>query len=424
MNMLPGRRGLLAVRADASGVVEIRGLIDQLNRTHADFRAENDRRLKEVEARGSADPLTVEKVETLNAAIAQIQSALDDQTRRVAALTLAGAPAETPEAREHRDAFRAFVRHGVGAVAPGQPIQNRGSSFSDPDGGFRAPSTVEQTITRVLAQTVAMRGLAQTRTFGGSSYVKYKSLGGAGSGWVGESDTGAARPETNTPQLARMDFVPGEVYAEPATTNVLLDDADYDVEGWYADEVATEFVEREGAAFISGDGVKKPRGFLSYDTVLNASYAWGRIGYVATGGASGFAAANPADAFLDTIYALKAGYRNNASWLMSDLTAATVRKFKDGQGNYLWQPTVAAGQPSTFMGYPVATDDNMPAVAANAFPVAFADWRQAYLIADRTGTRVMRNPYKVNGLVFFYTTRRVGGGVQNFEAIKLLRCEA
>lgn len=414
-------RGMVAPpRADAAPTpAQFTAMIEAVNKTFAEFREANDRRIAELEKKGAADPILAEKVEKLNAALSAQQAALDEANRRMAALTLgSGSDPDTPEAREHREKFQGWLRGRIDA---------RTTTYSDPDGGFLVPTEIDRSVTRILSQTLAMRRLAQTQPISASSYVKHKSLGGAGSGWVGESDTGAARGETSTPTLVRMEFTPGEVYAEPYATQQALDDLEVDVESWLAGEVATTFSEREGAAFISGDGIKKPRGFLDYPLVVNTSYAWGSIGFVATGSTSGFIAASPtagpADCFIDAIYALKPGYRQNARWLMNDLLAARCRKFRDGQGNYLWQPATVAGQPSMFLGYGVETDDNMPDVGSGNCPVAFADWRQAYLIVDRTGTRVLRNPFKVNGLVAFYTTRRVGGGVQNFEAIKVLRCQ-
>lgn len=185
-----------------------------------------------------------------------------------------------------------------------------------------------------------------------------------------------------------------------------------------------EFAEAEGAAFVSGTGILQPRGLLSYDTVANASYAWGSVGYVASGAAADFTTSNPADKLIDMVHALRAGYRQGASWLMNDLTAAKIRKFKAGDGNFLWQPSLQVGQPSTLLGYAAYTDDNMPDVGANAFSVAFADFRRAYLIVDRVGIRVLRDPFTNKPNVHFYTTKRVGGGIQNFEAIKLLKIAA
>ena len=416
-------RGLMSARAEGAppGVAEIKAMVEGINRTFAEFREANDKRLAEIEKKGSADPVLAEKVDKLNAQLTEQQKGLDEASKRMASLTLGGGPtgSETPEAREHREAFQSWMRGRIEA---------RTTTYSDPDGGFLAPPTLDTAVTRIVGTMVAMRRLAQVMSISAASYVKFKSLGGATAGWVGESDTGSARGETATPRLARMEFTPGEIYAEPYATQQSLDDMVLDVEAWLAEEVSITFSEMEGAAFLLGDGVKKPRGLLTYDNVPNASYAWGKIGYVKTGDANAFvaagSAAGPADAFIDLVYALKAAYREGASWLVNDLTAARMRKFRDGDGNYLWQPSIQAGQPSMFLGYPVDTDDNMPDVGAGAFPAAFGNFRQAYLIVDRTGVRVLRNPYKVNGLVAFYTTKRVGGGVQNFEAVKLLKVEA
>jgi HK97 family phage major capsid protein len=227
-----------------------------------------------------------------------------------------------------------------------------------------------------------------------------------------------------TPELAELEYVPGEIYAEPHTTQEILDDGELDVEGWLRDEVAIEFAEEEGAAFINGNGVKKPRGILQYDTVINTNYAWGKIGFTKTGAAAAFAASDPLDAVVDLIHSLKAAYRQNATFMMNDLVLGAVRKFKDGDGNYMWQPSIQAGQPSLLFGYPVETDDNMPDLSANVFPVAFGDFRRAYLIVDRVGVRTIRDDVTTKGRVKFYTTKRVGGGIQNFEAIKLLKCAA
>jgi HK97 family phage major capsid protein len=214
------------------------------------------------------------------------------------------------------------------------------------------------------------------------------------------------------------------MYANPMTTQGMLDDGIVDIAAWLADEVNITFAEQEGAATMTGNGVKRPRGLFAYDTVANASYAWGSVGFVVSGGASGFASSAPADALIELYHALKQGYRNNGVFLTSDATLAAMRKFKDGQGNYLWAPPTVADAPSTILGKPVRTDDNCPAVAANAFPVAFGDFKRAYLMVDRQGIRVLRDPYTNKPYVGFYTTKRVGGGIANFEAVKLLKIAA
>jgi HK97 family phage major capsid protein len=213
-----------------------------------------------------------------------------------------------------------------------------------------------------------------------------------------------------------------ELYANPATTQTLLDDAFVDIGQWLADEVSITFAEQEGLAFINGTGVKKPRGILGYTTVADANYAWGKIGYLGTGGAA--FAADPAglDKLISMVYALKQGYRTNASFLANRTTIGVIRQMKDSQGHYQWQPSSQIGEPPTLLGYPIVDDDNMDDLGANKYPVAFADFKRAYVIVDRIGTRVLRDPFSNKPYVSFYTTKRVGGGVQNFEAIKLLKC--
>jgi len=201
-----------------------------------------------------------------------------------------------------------------------------------------------------------------------------------------------------------------------------LDDAGFDVESELAQDIAEAFSELEGAAFITGSGVGRPKGITQYDTIANTSWAWGKLGFIVTGNASNFAASNPADPLITLVYSLKSVYRQNASWVMNSTVAGTIRKFKDGQGNYLWQPSTILGQPDMLLGYPVFTDDNMPDVGSNTFPVAFGDFQRGYTIIDRLGLRVLRDPYTNKPFVNFYTIKRVGGGVANYEAIKLLKC--
>jgi HK97 family phage major capsid protein len=194
-----------------------------------------------------------------------------------------------------------------------------------------------------------------------------------------------------------------------------------DIETWLASEVQIVFAEQEGAAFISGNGTTQPKGILSYTNVAEGSWAWGSIGYVASGAAGAFAASNPSDALLDLAYTPKQAYRANASWVMNCKVEAAIRKVKDTTGNYIWQPGLAAGQPATLFGFPVAVAEDMPDIAANSYSIAFGDFARGYLVVDRVGIRVLRDPYSAKPYVLFYTTKRVGGGVQNFEAIKLMK---
>jgi HK97 family phage major capsid protein len=212
-----------------------------------------------------------------------------------------------------------------------------------------------------------------------------------------------------------------ELYAMPAATATLLEDTAVNIDEWLAAEVEDAFAVQEGTAFVTGDGVNKPKGFLSYTTVANASWTWGNMGYLASGSAGAFPVSNPSDVLVDLIYAVKAGYRQNATFVMNRKTQATVRKFKDSGGAYLWQPPAQAGGRASLMTFPVIEAEDMPDVAANSLSIAFGDFGRGYLVVDRTGVRVLRDPFTAKPYVLFYTTKRVGGGVQDFDAIKFVK---
>lgn len=415
MGMMPAGafRGIALARADASDPNKI---LAELQRTFEAFKVENDARLSK-----KADVVIDEKVDRINAAVSDMQAALTEANIKIATMAVNGngSGKDDPVKAEHRDAFSRFFRRGVDAGLRDLEVKAKLTTQSDPDGGYLVPEEMSTTIDRVLGVVSVMRQIANVMPVGAPVYKKIVNMGGAGYGWVGEEQ---ARPETGTPTLKELAFTVMEMYANPATTQTMLDDGITDIAAWLADEVQITFAEQEGAAYIAGNGVNKPRGVLSYPTVANASYAWGSLGFTVTGGAAAFASSNPADAMVDLYYSLKQGYRSGASWLMSDAVMSTVRKFKDGQGNYLWAPPSAAGEVATILSKPVYNDDNMPALGANAFPVAFGDFRRGYMILDRTGIRVLRDPFTNKPYVHFYTTKRVGGGVSNFEAIKLLKC--
>ena len=244
------------------------------------------------------------------------------------------------------------------------------------------------------------------------------SITGPAVGWVAET---AARPQTATATLAELQFPTMELYAMPAATASLLDDTVVDLDQWIPSEVEAAFAEQEGTAFVTGNGTNKPKGFLDYTKVAEASWGWGKIGYIVTGVSGALPASNPSDVLIDLVYALKAGYRQNANWVMNRKTQAAIRKLKDADGNYLWQPPAAAGQRAMLMGFPLVEAEDMPDAGANTTPIAFGDFARGYLVVDRTGVRVLRDPYSAKPYVLFYTTKRVGGGVQDFDAIKLLK---
>jgi HK97 family phage major capsid protein len=362
--------------------------------------------------------------EEANALIEPINAEIDRLSAALTAAQLGGGAGDglSADQRTHRDTFATWFRRGDRAIdADMRALEvNAGlTTQSDPDGGYLVPVDMEQGIDRVMGTVSAMRMMARVVNISGDTYKKLVNMGGAGAGWVGEEDD---RPETGTPTLREIAINTGELYANPAATQTLLDDARIDIAAWLADEVSIEFAEQESEAFITGSGIKKPRGILSYDTVANASYAWGKVGFVVTGAATAFASSNPADAMIDLLFALRQGYRNGAAFLTSDSVMATIRKWKDGQGNYLWSPPSTAEQVGTILGKPVYTDDYMDGLGAGKFPVAVADWKRAYTIADRMGVRILRDPFTNKPFVHFYTTKRVGGGITNFEAIKFLKC--
>jgi len=409
-------RGMGRVRAET----DPNKVLADLQRAFQSFKDENDARLK-----AKADVVVDEKVARISASITDMQAALDESNARLAALASgAGGPGRTtanPHAAAYRAGFERYFRKGVEADLGDLAVKASLRSNADPEGGYTVPEEMDSAITELLRTTSIVRSLATVITVGSATYKKLVNRQGAGTGWVGET---SARPETGTPVLSALEFPTMELYANPAATRALLDDSAIDIAAWLANEVNGEFAEAEGAAFVSGNGVARPRGLLDYPTIANASYAWGSLGFIASGAAATLAASNPADRILDLVYALRAGYRQNATWLMNDLTTATVRKIKDGQGNYLWQPSIQVGQPATLLGYAAQTDDNMPDIGANAFPIAFGDFRRGYLVTDRQGVRVLRDELTNKPYVHFYTTKRVGGGVQNFEAIKLLKIAA
>jgi HK97 family phage major capsid protein len=372
------------------------------------FKEANDERLEQIEKRMAADIVTVEKVERIN-------KALDDLTLKMKRPHLG--VGEKPQPTEHKRAFEAYVRkgetHGL------FDLEAKAMSIgSNPDGGYLVPAETETEIGRLLSNASPMRAISDVRQVSAAVYKKPFAITGAASGWVGET---AARPETASATLAELSFPAMELYAMPAATQTLLEDAAVNIDEWVADEVRIAFAEQENAAFVSGDGSNKPKGFLSYTTIAEASWAWDKIGYLATGVSGDFPASDPADKLIDLVYTLKSGYRANAHWVLNRSTQAEIRKIKDGDGNYIWRPGDQAGQSPTLMGFPIAETEDMPDIAANSFALAFGDFGRGYLVVDRVGIRILRDPFSAKPYVLFYTTKRVGGGVQDFNAIKLLK---
>jgi len=398
--------------------VEGAAAFTDLHRAFEAFRETNDERLTQLETRMGSDVVTDEKLQRIDRALEETKSRLD---RAMLAAARPQLSSDTREddlmMREHKAAFRAYMRNGESAGLK-QLEEKAMSGNSGPDGGYLVAPPVERDILRRLANISPIRAVATVREISTSSYRKAFSLTGPATGWVAEADL---RPQTNNQQNVNMSFPAMELYAMPAATQNLLDDAAVDIEQWIASEIDTVFAEQEGNAFITGNGANKPTGLLAYPKVAQASWSNGKTGYLTTGVAANFAASNPSDNLVDLIYSLRTGYRQNASFLMSRKTQALIRKFKATTGEYLWAPPASIGAPATLMNFPVIESEDMPDVAADSFSVVFADFRRAYLIVDRRGIRVLRDPYSAKPYVLFYTTKRVGGGIQDFDAIKLLK---
>ncbi len=392
---------------------------DEFMRTFQAFKEANDERLDAIARRG--DVLLDEKVDRINGAIDAQQRHLEQIALKSARPTLETSLRPRHAAnREHKSAFESYVRGGETAAL--RALETKALSVSsNADGGYLVPPELEREIGQRLATISPIRGIASVREISGNVYKKPFMLTGPATGWVGETD---ARTQTASPTLDALSFPAMELYAMPAATATLLDDSAVNIDEWIASEVELTFAVQEGAAFVAGDGVNKPKGFVSYTAVANASWSWGNLGYIASGAAGAFASTDPSDKLVDLIYALKAGYRQNAAFVMNRKTQAAIRKFKDSGGAYLWQPPEQAGGRASLMTFPLVEAEDMPDVAANSLAVAFGDFRRGYLIVDRTGVRVLRDPYSAKPYVLFYTTKRVGGGVQDFDAIKVMKFSA
>ena len=407
---------------------DIKGLLEKQGRAFEEFKgalaAEEKARTTESEAK------TAKLNDELTRLAKDIKSAND---RAEAAESAAARPnrgdgtKSTPEEIAYKAGFFDYLRKG-NENGLRDLEQKALVTSSNADGGYTVRPELDTMIDRVARAVTVMRSLATVRTINGRSLKKITTKSGAAIGGWGNETT--APTETGTPALVELELTPGTLWAEPRTTQEFLEDSDQNVEQWLADEVGIAFNEQEEAAFITsttGTGVNRPRGFLLETPIANASYAWGSIGYIASGAAGAFATASssvsPVDAFADLLHALKPVYRANGRWLMADATVATVRKFKDGSGNLQWRPGVTVSEPyvELFLGKPIEYSDSMPVVASNSYSVAFADWKRAYTIVDRLGTQIIRDALTAKPYVKFYTRRRVGGAVTNFEAIKLMK---
>lgn len=426
-------------------VKTIADAIDKINNAFEEYKKTNDQRIESIKSGSSTEALDAKlaRIDEHINAITEAKSRLEKLETKLSRPGLGGVSGadESREEAEYKSAFCEWIRAPqdserksrvesagkalLAAKSKGGEREARAAQVvttTGAAGGYALPEVIESTILRILRDVSPMRQIATVRTVGSTDYKELVDINGAAFEWLGETDT---RNQTNTSDLYEIVPTFGMASAKPQASEESLDDLFFNVEDWLITSATEAIDQGEGAAFVSGNGTKKPTGFLAGPAPVataDASRAFGTLQYVA----SAQAAALPTslDTFYDLIYSLRARYRRNASWATNKLTLASVRKYKDTTGQYLWQPTITAGQPDTFMGYPVAELEDMPVVAANAFPIAFGDFKEGYLIADRVGLRMTRDEITTPGFIKFYVRRRVGGKLRNTEAIKLLKIAA
>lgn len=355
-----------------------------------------------------------------DADIAVLRSDVDEVKARLEKVGRAAARPAIEGATASNQEVKGFVDH---YLRRGSEAEIKSISGATPsDGGYAVPREIDAMIAASLKEVSPIRSLAQVVQVGSAGYRKLVTTGGTASGWVSET---AARPGTATPNFTEIAPPSGDLYANPAASQSMLDDAAFDLEGWLASEIAMEFGRAEGAAFVHGNGVNQPLGFLSSPTSLagDAVRAFGSLQYVGSGDAAGFDG-SPEARLIDLVHTMKAGHRQGASWVMNSSTLAEVRKLKTADGAFLWMPGLVEGQPDRLLGYPVVEAEDMPDIAAGAFPIAFGNFRAGYLIAERNATQILRDPFTNKPFVHFYATRRIGGQVLDSAAIKLLKIEA
>jgi HK97 family phage major capsid protein len=350
----------------------------------------------------------------LRAGMADLKAKLDAGTIAAARAPLSGAAA--PEAKQFVDRY---LRHGNAAGIEVKAIDGT----TDATGGYAVPQEIDAEIGSILSAISPIRAVANVVTVGSSGYRKLVTTGGISSGWAAEN---ATRADTATPAFAEVVPAMGDLFANPAATQAMLDDAAFDVEAWLAGEIAYEFARAEGAAFVNGDGVNKPKGFLTVpkSAAEDGTRAFRTIQYLPTGVDGAFPASEPEDLLVDLVQSLRAPYRQGAVFVMNSATLAVIRKMKTAEGQFLWSPGLVAGQPDTLLGYPVVEAEDMPDIGSGATPIAFGNFKAGYLIAERGETAILRDPFTATPYVHFYATRRIGGTVSNSEAIKLIKFSA
>ncbi len=430
-------------------IVELKAVkdsIDELGRVYEEYKKSVDQQFTELK-KGIKDPLLDAKIAKMDDALSTLQEQKDNLEKRInrpgfgqqagddeeknlinfnhqrkASAISSGRPqpadVDIEEYREYKKAFSGFMRKN--SENWGELERKAMSVGSDADGGYLVPADTTGRIVTRLFELSPIRAIASVQNISSDALEGIEDLNELDVGWTGET---AARPDTNTPQVGKWRIPVEEMYAQPKVTQKLLDDASVDIEMWLTNKVADKIARLEGAAFITGNGISKPRGFATYTTAAtaDATRAWGQLEHIATGVNGDFAASNPADILFDIQMAFKSAYLNNATWVTKRAILAKIRKFKESTTNgYLWQPGLTVGQPQMLLGHGLVLAEDMPALATGSLSLALGDFR-GYQIVDRLGIRVLRDPYTDKPFIKFYTTKRTGGAVLDFDAIKFVK---
>ena len=428
-------------KREEPSVKSVADALDKIATAFEEYKKTNDQRIEAVKSGASTEAFDAKlaKIDAHIDSLGEMKAKLEKMETKLArpgALDGGRQEGESKEAVEYRHAFLDWMRapgdheRQQKAAAAAKQLESKSRegretrstqtvTSTGSAGGFALPEIIERQIARLSVDISPIRQISTVRTVGSPDYKELFDVNGAGFEWLGETDT---RNQTNTPDLAEVAPTFGMASAKPQASEESLDDLFFDVESWLTMSAAEAIAQGEGVAFISGNGTKKPTGFLAGPTPVttaDASRAFGTLQYIASGQAA--ALPTSADVFYDLVYSLRARYRNNAQWVTSKLVLAALRKYKDTSGQYLWQPALTAGQPATFMGYGITEAEDMPAVGAGAFSLAFGDFKEGYLIADRVGMRITRDEITTPGFVKFYVRKRVGGKLRNTQAIKLLK---
>ena len=407
---------------------DIINAIEASNRAFEEFKRTNDARLDELKKGGATADMQA-KMAAIQADMAEQKRVIEDMEAKAKRPHFGADGREINQAEaEHKQAFNSFMRKGkTDGLADLEAKAYAWSTNSGADGGYAVPKVIDSTIDALAVNVSPIRALAQVVQVSTTEYHKLVNKHGTASGWVGETD---ARPATNTSVMADIKPTMGELYANPQATQQMLDDVFFNAEQWLAEEVALEFARAEGAAFITGDGTNKPTGFLAGATAATAdsSRAFGTIEHIATGTSGAWktlsATVNPADDLFTVVSKMKAAYRAGSSWVTNKALLFEIMAFKDYQGRYVFNPTTAPGVADTILGYPVVEAEDVAAKGASSLSLAFGNFKLGYLIVDRIGTRVVRDPFSNKPYIGFYTTKRVGGALINSEAIKVLKFSA